>query len=176
MQLGLQRYANVCREGHPGCDRPTSLSPVERLLISQAPRLEVLCCSADGLRCVPEMVLWALKELQLTVFGSWPRRLREVMRGLPNLTHFCYWSMNQHGPTPGEIRDALVDHRDTLQVLHLGLDRFALTPKGRILPRYTPYDYTIPTLSDFTQLRTLSLDLTMIYPCTDEKPVYGTLQ
>ncbi|KAI5467917.1 hypothetical protein BGZ63DRAFT_399451 [Mariannaea sp. PMI_226] len=123
MDLSLHSdYEHTCRiTNKKKCGTRTPASPVETLLVDIAPHVEVLCCSAGGLDNLP--VRPELTKLQLTVEGPWPRMLQKLMYGLPSLTHLNYSSINQHGPLSREIIDALGNHRDKLQELHMGMGR-----------------------------------------------------
>lgn len=173
MLLQIDEKSNeTCFDGHGKCNRPIPDSPVEEVLIDASPHLELLCCTASGLKNTP--ALSRLTHLQIMMRGSWQGKLDKLIRGLPRLTHFSSWSTNEHSPPPREIQAALSPVQDTLEYLSIGYWKhfMAIGPAAEFTypwggnglwqpPR--SYDFVLDSLAGFTNLKGLILDDFMIW-------------
>lgn len=102
-----------------------------------------------------------------------------MMGRLPSLTHFAYWSHNEHCPVLGQVQRALASHRETLEVLSLSFSKhindsgFPFTYPWDGDHRWEPprrHDYVLDSFADITRLRGLTLDDHMIWRDADGYP------
>jgi hypothetical protein len=154
-----------CVPGHSQCEQLCPESPVEDILIHAAPNLELLACTASGLSAPP--FLPHLTHLQIMMRGTWASKIAPLLSQTPQLTHFSYWSVNEHCPPPKEVVDALLElHGTTLQHLSLAFSRPINDLPWTASELWAPpncHDFVLDSLSEFANLRYLSLDDNMIW-------------
>lgn len=167
-----KREEDACQPGHESCDEFRSDHPVEDILTATAPNLELLACTASGLTYYP--IFPHLTHLKVMMQGRWDVKMDSAMRNFPRLTHFSYWSVNEHCPPPREVLVVLLKHhRETLQSLSLSFSRPINDLPWGDEPWVPPScdEFVIESFSGFTNLQSLTLDNNMIWAGANGFPV-----